>query len=75
MVVFVQLELLDLVEWIARTVRPNGAHRPMGGIHLILVGDVCQLPPVYVNEPTRFFFEAMSWSSLDMQPVILTKVR
>jgi len=42
----------------------------MGGIQLVLIGDVCQLPPVYMKD-TKFFFEASSWPSLAMQPVIL----
>ena len=66
------MELLDLLDWLCQQVRRSG--RPMGGIQLVLVGDVCQLPPVYANSETRFFFQSAAWDRLDVQPVILTKV-
>lgn len=66
------MELLDCIDWIAKRVRQ--VERPMGGIQVVMIGDVCQLVPVYVEGPTKFFFEAAAWHALDTQTVILTKV-
>ena len=67
-------ELLDKLEEIARIMRRDT--RPFGGLQLILVGDLYQLPPVNKDEEreTRFVFEAATWTKCIQDSVILRTI-
>lgn len=62
-------ELFDNLNTIAKAVRGNT--RPFGGIQLILVGDMLQLP--VVNKPA-FCFESKTWSEAAIETVELTEI-
>ena len=61
----VRCDLLDVIDAILRSVRKNSS--PFGGVQLLLIGDLFQLPPVTKREewtflsrayPSPYFFEA-----------------
>lgn len=56
--------LFDKLDFIGKKIRKSDL--PWGGIQLVLSGDFLQLPPV--ND--RWVFEADSWQSLSLKPVI-----
>ncbi|WEK20212.1 MAG: DEAD/DEAH box helicase [Candidatus Pedobacter colombiensis] len=62
----VRCDLLDVIDAILRAVRKNNA--PFGGVQLLLIGDLYQLPPVTKREdwaflsrayPSPYFFDAL----------------
>ncbi|HKG07548.1 MAG TPA: AAA family ATPase [Pedobacter sp.] len=62
----VRCDLLDAIDAILRKVRKNNA--PFGGVQLLLIGDLYQLPPVTKREdwaflarayPSPYFFDAL----------------
>ncbi|SMD07344.1 ATP-dependent DNA helicase [Pedobacter nyackensis] len=62
----VRSDLLDVIDAILRSVRKNNA--PFGGVQLLLIGDLYQLPPVTKREdwaflskayPSPYFFDAL----------------
>lgn len=56
----VDAAFFDTLEFIARKVRK--CESPFGGIHVVIVGDFFQLPPVQQNNNiVQFCFEAKSW--------------
>lgn len=67
-------DLLDKLEEIARAIRRD--QRPFGGLQLILVGDMYQLPPVNKDSEaeTHFVFEADTWKKCIQDSVILRTV-
>ncbi len=75
----------DLLDCMNKFLQLNGKvdGAPMGGIQLIMVGDICQLPPVVTEEEQEFFsnqyggpyfFDAHCYSDLQMAGVELKKV-
>src|SRR5688572_9975274 len=44
----VRADLLDTMDLFLRTIRQN--HLPFGGVQLVMIGDLFQLPPVVTNE-------------------------
>lgn len=75
----------DLLDCMAIALERFGPHpgRPFGGVQLILVGDLYQLPPVVTDGETEFFsstyaspyfFDAKSFSTASFPTVQLTKV-
>lgn len=78
----VRADLLDCVDKFLRLNGPN-SKRPFGGVQMILIGDLYQLPPVvtsrerdifqsYYSSP--YFFSAKILEQLDMEFVELEKV-
>ena len=69
-------ELLDKLDEIGRGVRRNQSTKPFGGLQMILVGDLYQLPPVNKSgqEDHRFVFEANVWRTSIEDSVILRTV-
>lgn len=63
-------ELFDKLEFIARSLKKNNL--PFGGIQLLLVGDLLQLPPVMQGDELRIF-QASSWESC-IQDYVCLKV-
>jgi ATP-dependent exoDNAse (exonuclease V) alpha subunit len=75
----------DLMDSIDRFLRKNrSVDRPFGGVQLLLVGDLFQMPPVTPRHEwdvlrrkgydNKFFFSAFSLQKLDMFPAKLTHV-
>lgn len=75
----------DLLDCIDRFMRLNGpsTRRPFGGVQMIFIGDLYQLPPVVVSSEravfeslyhTPYFFGAAVFDSFDMEFVELEKV-
>ena len=67
-------DLLDKLDLIGRGVRKNMNKRPFGGLQIILVGDMYQLPPVNKEQENMFVFEAEIWKSFIQDYVILKTV-
>lgn len=70
-------DLLDKLDLIGRGVRKNMNKRPFGGLQVILVGDMYQLPPVVTgkdDQENRFVFEADVWKTVILDYVILKTV-
>ena len=77
----VRADLFDMMDQALRRIRRNG--KPFGGVQLVLVGDLLQLPPVVTpNEAELFnsvwespyFFSAQVYTQLDLEEVNLTQV-
>ena len=75
----------DLIDGIDQFLRKNRENeKPFGGVQLLLIGDLFQLPPVVMknerdvlNEKgysSEFFFSALTLQESEMIPVELTKV-
>ncbi|MDY6993572.1 MAG: AAA family ATPase [Pseudomonadota bacterium] len=76
----------DLLDMIDRFLRLNGRHRdqPFGGIQMIFIGDLFQLPPVvssYEEQQlfttvyqTPFFFSAQVLTEISLKTVTLSKL-
>jgi len=78
----VRADLLDCVDRFLRLNGPDGS-RPFGGVQMIFIGDLYQLPPVVTAETrpvfrdryaTPYFFSAEVMEGLDMAFVELEKV-
>jgi len=62
---------LDMIDRAARMIRRND--KPFGGLQVILVGDLFQLPPVSQNDDPSFSHESEAWKSLDLEVAYLTE--
>ena len=78
----VRADLLDCVDKFLRLNGPDGT-LPFGGVQMILIGDLYQLPPVVTGEQkvlfrgyygTPYFFSAKAMEGLDLVLVELEKV-
>jgi hypothetical protein len=78
----VRADLLDCVDMFLRLNGPR-ADKPFGGIQMIFIGDLYQLPPVVTGTEkqafsslyqTPYFYSARAFDSLDMEFVELEKV-
>ncbi|TDQ06183.1 ATP-dependent DNA helicase [Pedobacter metabolipauper] len=77
----VRCDLLDVIDAILRAVRKNNA--PFGGIQVLLIGDLFQLPPVTKREdwaflsrayPSPYFFDALVIRRNPVLQIELSKV-
>ena len=77
----VRADLLDAIDVSLRLHRSS--NEPFGGVQMVLIGDICQLPPVVTRDleeyfshfyPTPYFFSAKAIASGALQVVELTKV-
>ncbi|MEA3493558.1 MAG: AAA family ATPase [Candidatus Margulisiibacteriota bacterium] len=75
----------DLLDCVDKFLRLNGPNRnkPFGGVQMIFIGDLYQLPPVVTGQEkgifkghydSEYFFDARSFSELDMEYIELEKV-
>ncbi len=74
----------DLLDCVDRALRMNrGIDKPFGGVQMVFVGDLFQLPPVVTQEEqylfemeyrSPFFFSAYVMSQIDLQRIELTRV-
>ena len=70
-------DLLDKLERIGRSIKKSSA--PFGGLQIILVGDLYQLPPIYkegelATATAQFVFESDTWKKYLQNVVVLEKV-
>lgn len=77
----VRADLLDVVDAILREYKDNPL--PFGGVQVVLIGDVYQLPPVVTSEEapvlfrfykSEFFFSAKVIKSMELEYVELQKI-
>lgn len=54
-------DLLDAIDILARQARRNNA--PFGGIQVVAIGDLFQLPPVITNDAQKYYTEAYEYSN------------
>lgn len=77
----VRCDILDAVDFVLQTVRKN--REPFGGVQVMLIGDMHQLPPVtkdlewsilkqYYQSP--YFFDSEVWRKLDAVEIELKKI-
>jgi len=77
----VRSDILDAVDFVMRTVRRNS--KPFGGVQVMLIGDMHQLPPVvkdnewsvlknYYSSP--YFFDSVVWKQLNAAEIELKKI-
>ncbi|MBL0050874.1 MAG: AAA family ATPase [Bacteroidetes bacterium] len=77
----VRSDILDAIDFLMRTVRRN--NEPFGGVQVMLIGDMHQLPPVtrdhewallrnYYQSP--YFFDSLVWKLMDAVQIELTKI-
>ena len=79
----VRADVLDAIDRFLRRNGPDG-NRAFGGIQVLMVGDLHQLPPVVSNQDERmrfnteyetpFFFSSRALADIEIAPVELTKV-
>ncbi|RZL26051.1 MAG: helicase, partial [Pedobacter sp.] len=77
----VRCDVLDVIDAILRSVRKNNL--PFGGVQLLLIGDLYQLPPVTKREdwaflskayPSPYFFDSLVIRNHPVLQIELTKV-
>ncbi|WP_459588053.1 ATP-dependent DNA helicase [Corynebacterium camporealensis] len=77
----VRADLFDMMDRALKRIRHN--QQAFGGVQLILVGDLLQLPPVVTQDeqelfdahcPSPFFFDAHCYSELELEDINLTQV-
>ena len=75
----------DLLDCVDKFLRLNGpaSHQPFGGIQMVFVGDLYQLPPVVTSREkavfaglyqTPYFFSSHAFTNFDMEFIELEKV-
>lgn len=65
-------DFLDMLDRLAKAIRDS--NHPFGGLQVILVGDMFQLPPIgRSGTKPRFAFESQAWHDLDPTPLYLTE--
>jgi ATP-dependent DNA helicase PIF1 len=68
----VEPEFFEKISMLSQYV--NKSKIPFGRIRIVMFGDFLQLPPVSVNEKTRFVFQTKLWSNMNVYRVHLRKV-
>lgn len=78
----VRVDVLDMIDRILRVYR-NNLESPFGGVQMVLIGDLFQLPPIVSDDlvpilsqyyKSRFFFSSNAYHSLDPMYVELDKI-
>lgn len=75
----------DLLDYVEKFLRLNGKHpgRPFGGIQMIFIGDLYQLPPVITNQekhlfqeiyPSPYFFSSQCLKDIQLKIIELDKI-
>lgn len=76
----VRADVIDRIDFVLRTIR--GSTRPFGGVQLLMIGDLYQLPPVYQNDwpilkryyTSPYFFSSLVFQSYPLISFELTEV-
>ena len=79
----VRPDMLDAIDMLAQQARGNSA--PFGGLQILLIGDLCQLPPVITSgvkhvfekeygHKEAYFFDARAYREGNFKTVELTRV-
>lgn len=77
----VRADLLDAIDMVLRRFRRNS--RPFGGVQLLMIGDLHQLPPVVTDEerpfmeqvyPSAFFFHSKALNRMPFVTIELQKI-
>lgn len=77
----VRADILDAIDFVLRTIRRN--REPMGGVQVMLIGDMHQLPPVVKDNEWQilknyyigpYFFYAHVWPQLNAAEIELKKI-
>lgn len=77
----VRADLLDAIDMVLRRFRKNS--RPFGGVQLLMIGDLHQLPPVVTDEerpfmeqvyPSAFFFHSKALNRMPFVTIELQKI-
>ena len=67
----VRADLLDEIDFLLRRFRYNSHDKPFGGVQLLLIGDLSQLPPIYseeeYNELSTYYHNFYFFNSLALQ--------
>ncbi|RYD52588.1 MAG: helicase [Sphingobacteriales bacterium] len=79
----VRADLMDAIDLILRTHRPGHRNEPFGGLQLLLIGDLHQLPPVVKDDEwallsrqyeSPFFFDAQVFKNFPILNLELTHI-
>ncbi|QEL03599.1 AAA family ATPase [Olivibacter sp. LS-1] len=76
----VRADVIDRIDLILRSIK--GSDRPFGGVQLLMIGDLYQLPPVYQNDwpilkqyyTSPYFFSSWIFASFPLVSFELTEV-
>ncbi|HRX28792.1 MAG TPA: AAA family ATPase [Saprospiraceae bacterium] len=77
----VKADVLDIIDFTLRRLRKN--KNLFGGVQLLLIGDLLQLPPIVKNNDsnylrqyyaTPYFFDSQAWKNINPINIELTKV-
>lgn len=67
----ISADMLDLLDRVAQKMRNNTA--AFGGIQVILIGDLFQLPPISRNRQVDMVYASNAWKRLELQICYLTE--
>ncbi len=79
----VRCDVLDAIDTILRTFRRGGARKPFGGVQLLMLGDLYQLPPISTSEELEllrpyydslYFFSSRALKSSDYLTISLKHI-
>ncbi len=80
----VRPDMLDAIDMLSKQARDN-PHEPFGGLQVILIGDLCQLPPIIKQNvynifediygyKNTYFFDSFAYKEGDFTKIELSKV-
>lgn len=79
----VRADVLDQIDLVLRKIRYRHRNKAFGGVQLLLIGDLSQLPPVAVEEEwdllsqyyaTPYFFSSLAWQASDFYTIELQHI-
>ncbi len=79
----VRADVLDQMDYVLRKIRYRQSFRPFGGVQLLLIGDLSQLPPVMPEEEwqmispyyeTPYFFSSYAWQQSQFHTIELDHI-
>ncbi len=79
----VRADVLDQINLVLQRLRPKHRNRPFGGVQLLLIGDLSQLPPVATDSEwemlstvysTPYFFSSLAWQASEFYSINLEHI-